>query len=320
MTGATKLTTSPPAFLHLEPRPVLRPWGGRRIAQRFGWNAEQAIGEWWLASSYPGTETSLRDGSGDLAHWLDAVGVECGCPGAADFPVLLKFLDAEQVLSLQVHPNDEVAARHGLPNGKTEAWHVLDADHNASVFLGTAPGVSCQQLLDRIEDGASDDEVRSLMNRLSVAPGDTIYVEAGTIHAIDGGISLFEVQQNSDATYRIHDWGRGRDVHLAQTRDAMIDCPTPSAIRPAVGNEWTELLNTPAFQLHRANPHFTLDVDPQGPYALLTVLSGEGEIQAGARDGKGAKAELKPGETLLVFELAELRGSGLDVLLVRPGE
>lgn len=313
MTGATKLTAREPAFLHLAPRAVHRPWGGQRIAQRFGWDQAQSIGEWWLASSYPGTETALRDGDADLATWLDEIGRDRGCPGAEQFPVLLKFLDAEQILSLQVHPDDEVAVRHGLPNGKTEAWHVLEAERNACVYLGTAPGVTCSELLDRIEAGASDDEVLSMMNRLSVRPGDTLLVEAGTVHAIAGGLSLYEVQQNSDATYRIHDWGRGREVHLAQSREAVRDVAAPKVIHPDVGNSWTTLVDTPAFRLDRAQPEFALELDPDGPYALLTVVSGEGEIRA---EG-GAHTHITAGDTLVILEPVDLRGTSLDLLVVR---
>jgi mannose-6-phosphate isomerase len=315
VTGATTLTSSEPSFLHLEPRPVLRPWGGRRIARRFGWDDSADCGEWWLASSYPGTETSLRTGALDLAAWLNGPGRARGCPSAADFPVLLKFLDAAERLSLQVHPDDEVARSHGLTNGKTEAWHILDAESDAHVYLGTAPGVTCVQLLDAVEANAPEAEVLTMLNRLPVLPGDTILVEAGTIHAIAGGISLFEVQQNSNATYRIHDWGRGRDVDLTETRDAMRDHAIPDTVRRELTADcWTDLAQTPAFRLSRGQVTHGLELAPEVAFATLTVIAGEGSISS-----EGGQAELAPGDTLLVLEPVEIRGAGLDVLAVQPG-
>lgn len=292
-----------------------RPWGGRRVARRFGWDVDSAVGEWWLASCYPGVETALHKAPGNLATWLDKEGRARGCPGSLDFPILLKFLDAEETLSLQVHPNDDVAVRHGLPCGKTEAWHILDADSSACVYLGTAPDTTCAQLMSSVEAGASDEDVLSMMNRLSVRPGDTLYVQAGTLHAIAGGVSLFEVQQNSDATYRVHDWGRGRDLHLEQARDAMVDGPPCQAIRPEVGHGWTTLVDCPAFRLSRAKPESSLKVEPEGGYALLTLLAGEGELRA---EG-GAHTEISAGDTLLVLGELELAGTGLDLLQVKPG-
>ncbi len=314
MTGATSLTARQPAFLKLQPRAVERPWGGRRLAQRFGWSDDRRIGEWWIASSYPGVETGVLDHDGDLADWLDGPGRERGVPGAKDFPVLLKFLDAEQRLSLQVHPDDVVAAAHGLPRGKTEAWHVLEAARGACVYLGTAAGVTCAELLDRVEAGASDDEVVALMNRVEVQPGDTLFVEAGTVHALDAGVTIFEVQQTSDATYRIHDWGRGRDVHLAAARDAVVDRAPPAPVRETASGEWSPLVRADAFRLDRARPDFALSLDPADDWALLTVVSGEGRVQCG-RHGLHVDA----GDTLLVLEPMELRGTGLDLLAVRPG-
>ncbi|MDG2148596.1 MAG: class I mannose-6-phosphate isomerase [Planctomycetota bacterium] len=304
-----------PPFLQLTPRAVLRPWGGSRVARRFGWDAGSAVGEWWLASCYPGMETALHETAGNLATWLETEGRALNCPEAIDFPILLKFLDAEETLSLQVHPNDDVAARHGLPGGKTEAWHILDADANACVYLGTAPGTTCAEIMSRIEAGASNEDVLSMMNRLAVRAGDTLFVKAGTLHAIAGGVSLFEVQQNSDATYRMHDWGRGRALHLEQARDAMIDGPPSQIIRPEVGQDWTTLVDCSAFQLSRAKPNAPIKIAPTDGYALLTLLAGTGELQG----KQGTQATLSAGDTLLVLDEVELAGADLDLLLVQPG-
>ena len=307
-------TASEPAFLHLEPRRVPRPWGGTRVARRFGWDASEPCGEWWLASSYPGTETALRApgaGGPDLAAWLDGPGRARGCPAAADFPVLLKFLDAETRLSLQVHPDDAVAARHGLPNGKTEAWHVLDAEPGAFVHLGLAEGVTPAQLMACLRDDPRDDEVVSLMRQVPVRAGDTVYVKAGTVHALEGGISLFEVQQNSDATYRMHDWGRGRELHLDAAADAVQDLPDVDAVPAPAGEGWVTLCEGPAFRMRRAVPAGSLELGPSAGFALLTVLAGRGQVAASGQTG-----ELAPGDTLLVLDPATVEGDGLELLAV----
>lgn len=301
------------AFEHLEPLPVPRPWGGRRIARRFGWDDSVPVGEWWLASTYPGATTRVRSTGEDLTDWLDRVGREHGCPSGADFPVLLKFLDAQDVLSVQVHPDDEVARRHGMPRGKTEAWHVLEAAPDAHVYLGPAPGRTSAEILDRAPD-ASREEMRELLRSVPVGAGDTLAVPAGTIHAIDEGLVLFEVQQTSDATYRIYDWDRGRPVHLDDAREAAHDLPAeqPSRREPA-DDTWTPLLDERAFRLLRGGVKQRLAFAPSRRFGLLTALAGSGSIRAG-----DASADFVAGETVLVLGEVELVGDGLDVLATEP--
>jgi len=177
---------NPPAFaFHLAPRPVSRPWGGRRIARRFGWADDQPRGEWWLVSCREDAPTARRGDGIELSAWLDHHGSARGCGTGSAFPLLVKFLDSQDVLSLQVHPDDEVAHRHGLPSGKTEAWHVLAAEPAAHVFHGTAPGVTCAELLQCVRDGASDQEIEAMLRRVEVSAGDTLLVPAGTV-GIDG--------------------------------------------------------------------------------------------------------------------------------------
>jgi mannose-6-phosphate isomerase len=303
--------------LPLEPLPVARPWGGRRAAPRFGWRdagpvGAGPIGEWWLASCHPGSVSPLADparaGAADLPGFLAGPGRALGLPAAADFPLLVKFLDCEEVLSLQVHPDDATARRQGLPRGKTEAWHVLAAEPGASVWLGTAPGVTAAQLLERVAAGAGDDEIRALLRRVPVAPGDTLVVRAGSIHAIGPGLLIYEVQQSSDTTWRIHDWGRGRPVQLSQAREASRDLADEAPRRASDAAGWQELARTPAFTLRRARVEGELDVAPAGPFAILTSL-GAGTLTAG-----GATLELRPGTTLLLVGPARLSGRGLNVL------
>ena len=315
--------------LALSPLPVDRPWGGHRIARRFGWDDSRPRGEWWLASCRDDARTPLRLHAGgapaDLAAWLAGPGRGLGLPAPADFPLLVKFLDSEQLLSLQVHPDDAVAARQGLPRGKTEAWVVLEAEPGAGVYLGTAEGIAAATLLDRVAAGAGDDEVRSLLRRIEVGPGDVLLVRAGTVHAIGPGLAIFEVQQNSDTTWRIHDWGRGRPVHLAQARQAARDLAPPVVLRAAArgaaaagagAGAWRSLLATDAFTLRAARVSGRQALGVPRRYALLTVLEGHGRLsQEGRPEGR---LELAPGDTVFVHEPAVLEGEALSVLVVDP--
>jgi len=308
--------------LALQPLPVDRPWGGHRVARRFGWDDSRARGEWWLASCRDDARTPLRvrddaprGAPADLASWLAGPGRALGLPGPEDFPLLVKFLDSEQLLSLQVHPDDEVAARQGLPRGKTEAWVVLEAEPGACVYLGTAEGVSCARLLDRVAAGAGDDEIRSLLRRIEVRPGDVLLVRAGTVHALGPGLAIFEVQQNSDTTWRIHDWGRGRPVHLEQARQSAHDLGPPTVLRGSGATGWETLLSTDAFALRAARVAGRLALAVPRRYALLTVLEGRGRL---APESDGARLELAAGDTVFVHGPAALEGEALSVLVVDP--
>lgn len=303
-------------FLPLSRLPVERPWGGRRVARRFGWDAAAAIGEWWLASAYPGAVTALADGTG-LDAWLDEAGAERGLPAAAAFPLLVKFLDAEEVLSVQVHPDDEVARRHGLARGKTEAWHVLEAAPGAELFLGLAEGVSARNLFDAIEGGATPDDVADLLRRVPARAGDTWLVEAGTIHAVGPGVSIFEIQQNSDATYRIYDWDRkpARELHIAEAREASRDVPPVRPCQPSPGADgWDTLVDGDCFRLARAAVDGALDLAPRGAFATLTVLHGQATVASGEHT-----ATLAAGETALVLDPVSVSGAGLDLIVTEPG-
>jgi mannose-6-phosphate isomerase len=301
-----------PLAIPLRPVPVTRPWGGRRIAQRFGWPDTAPCGEWWLASCHPGTVTPLREGGLDLPAWLDGPGAALGCPPAHAFPVLLKFLDAAEVLSVQVHPDDEVARRHGLPRGKTEAWYVLEAAPGAHVFLGTSPGVRAAELPARLRPDMRADAVAGLLRRVEVSPGDTLLVRAGTVHAIGPGVTLFEVQQSSDTTYRVHDWGRGRELHLDAARDALRDHPPETPRRADDDSDrWQTLLATPAFALAHGRVATELALVPRAAFALVTVIAGTGTLHSGAH-----RHTLRPGDTLLVLGETRLVGAALELLSV----
>ena len=131
-------------------------------------------------------------------------------PNGESLPLLIKFLFTTEWLSVQVHPNDEYASRHHQSKGKTEMWHILRAEPGAQIALGLRETMTPQELREASESG----EIERKLNRIDVHPGETYFVPAGTIHAIGAGIALCEIQQQSDVTYRLYDYGRPRELHL----------------------------------------------------------------------------------------------------------
>jgi mannose-6-phosphate isomerase len=132
-------------------------------------------------------------------------------------PLLIKVLFAKEKLSVQVHPDDAMAQKYGDPRGKTECWYALEAEQGAQVACGLKPGTTLDEVKAEIETGTLENS----LNLVDVFPGDTIFVDAGTVHAIWPGSILLETQQNCDLTYRLYDYGRGRELHIAKSLEAI---------------------------------------------------------------------------------------------------
>ena len=190
------MTTTRP--FKLEPQFAERIWGKKSLLP---WYAEtgslQAVGEAWLT----GPECVIATGA-EKGKKLKEV--------AEDFPLLVKMLFPAEKLSVQVHPDDEAARAMGLPRGKTECWYVLEAEAGAKVACGLRSGVSVEDLEASVAAGTTEE----LLEWLEVVPGDMVFVDAGTVHAIGPGMTLLEVQQTCDVTYRLFDYGRDRELHL----------------------------------------------------------------------------------------------------------
>ena len=223
----------------------------------------------------------------------------------ARFPLLTKFIDAEQPLSVQVHPNDEQAQElEGQPNGKTEAWHILAAKDGAWIIHGLEGHVDAQELRRRLEAGTADD----LLHKIAVKPGDTVFMPAGTIHAIGPGVLLHEVQQTSAVTYRLYDWNRQaqgskRELHLDRGLSVSSLKPSASALVKTLAwhqgeaAEVTMLLATEYFSVKRLELRGTISLDTRDrSFHILTALSGVVTLLNAGE----APAGLKAGESLLV--------------------
>jgi len=142
----------------------------------------------------------------------------------ADYPLLVKVIQADETLSVQVHPDDEYARIHENSAGKTECWYILDAKEGASLIYGLNGMYSREELKQAIENQTLDGCLRSV----PVSKGDFVFIPAGTVHAIQGGLRLLEIQQSSDITYRLYDWGRPREIHVEKSLDVIKPVPPDS--------------------------------------------------------------------------------------------
>ncbi|MCF0164091.1 MAG: class I mannose-6-phosphate isomerase [Bacteroidales bacterium] len=218
-------------------RPILksRVWGGPRIVKEYGREAEEGadashIGESWDLCDMPDCESIVENGfleGNDIADILetylgDLVGDKVFEYYGLQFPLLVKILDIDGAISLQVHPNDEIAAERYDAYGKEEVWYVLDAKKDACVYMGFRRDVSVAEFYEKCKNGTAIE----LLNVFHPKKGDCFIVKPGTVHAASGGILLSEIQEPSDLTFRLYDWGRelnpatAREMHLEEA----IDC------------------------------------------------------------------------------------------------
>ena len=285
------------------PRLDPKPWGGQRLA-RFGFHLDSAerIGEAVLTSN----DVLIAGGSfaGKMLGEVLADEPELLLGGRgmqmagnrSHFPLLVKLIDAQENLSIQVHP-DNVRAPDGTL-GKSEAWYVLEAQPGSSIFAGLREGVTEEVLRQRLEQGQS---IITLLIQHQVAVGDVIYLPAGTIHALGAGIVVYEIQQQSATTYRLEDWGRDRELHINQGL-AVLDLSSRPVARKT-GSESGTGANLSAVMCE----HFALDVlqihpgtqtiiPPQEGPQVYTCVSGTAELSVSRSD-----VALPTGTTAILF-------------------
>ena len=200
--------------LLVQPQFHERVWGSRDLKPFYAQEITgDPVGESWLT----GDECRVSNGrlaGCSLADLSAAFGRRLLGGAATDasrFPLLVKFLFPRDKLSVQVHPDNEAAARVGQPCGKNECWYVLRAEPGAQIALGLKPGTTKPQM----ERAIRETRMEQLLNWIDACPGDMFYVDAGTVHAIGPGLVIVETQQNSDTTYRLYDYGRPRELHIA---------------------------------------------------------------------------------------------------------
>ncbi len=217
-------------------------WGGNRLVEEFGkTSAGEVTAESWELSCFPGSESIIENGDfagKTLPEYIEAKGkgvLGKKCEKFRDFPILIKFIDAHQDLSIQVHPSDEYALAHENQYGKTEMWYIIDADKDACLYYGFDKEISKEEFARRIEDQT----LTEVVHAQPVQRGDVIFIESGTLHAIGAGILLAEIQQNSNLTYRVYDYGRRdkdgnlRELHVEKAKEVTKLEPVKRVESPA---------------------------------------------------------------------------------------
>ena len=239
------------------------PWGGRNLETKLGRTIPDGIvAESWEIAAHPNGSSIVNAGplQGKTLPAVQSLLGEAllGDRNAAalatgKFPLLIKILDANRWLSIQVHPDDAYSMAHEGEPGKTEMWVVLHAAPGAELIYGFAPGMTRAQYAAAIGTDASVDG----LHRVTVKPGDVIFVPSGTIHALGPGVMVAEIQQNSDTTYRIWDWGRPRPLHLEKSLDVLNFAQVaPDPAKPAIlldeeGLRIERLVACPYFETER---------------------------------------------------------------------
>ena len=290
-----------------------RVWGGRELERLYGKSlpAGSPIGESWEISDRPGEASVIANGplAGKDFSWLmdnHAAEILGDARPAAEgrFPLLCKILDAREKLSLQVHPPAAKAKElDGEP--KTEMWYIADAAPDATLYVGLKRGVTRAEFEQKIADGT----VADCFHRIPVKAGDVMYLPSGRVHAIGAGLVIFEIQQNSDTTYRVFDWnrvgldGKPRELHVAQSL-ASIDFNdfepklVPVQYQQANGFQFRQLVENPWFTVQEMVFENAGSVPLTGQYLrIIALTNGAATV---VDDSSGISTQLKPGDFCLV--------------------
>lgn len=289
-------------------------WGGTKLRERYGKEIPFAkTAESWEIAAHPNGVSTVCEGplSGKTLPELmkekgeALLGTRVMASGSEKFPLLVKFLDAADRLSLQVHPEDAYAAEHENGEfGKTEMWVVLDATPGAKLIYGVKEGVNRESFGEAMANGTAEE----LVNFVSVKTGDVFYIPAGTLHAIDKGLLIAEIQQNSDTTYRVFDWnrvgadGKPRELHTEKALD-VINFTAPAGKEKVEGltvkvgdNTRTILVAGKYFATEKWTVLGTWqqEVDPKR-FEILLITEGEGSVTA-----DGETVSFKAGDSFLL--------------------
>lgn len=258
-------------------------WGGQRLKTDFGIQSElDPLAEAWVLSCHPDGPSVLANGpcaGMTLAAYLEKVGKDAlgtACRSFENFPMLIKLIDAKKDLSIQVHPSDEYALANEGQYGKTEMWVVLDAEPGASLYYGFDREISLEEFSRRVPDGT----LTEVLRKVPVKAGDVFFIPSGTLHAIGAGLVIAEIQQNSNVTYRVFDYGRlgpdgkPRALHVEKAL-AVTDR------RPAPKLDFGEHLGSCRyFTTDGHQGAFQGNCDETSFHALL-VTEGEGKLTCG---------------------------------------
>ncbi|WP_299801002.1 type I phosphomannose isomerase catalytic subunit [uncultured Maribacter sp.] len=312
-------------------RPILkeRLWGGTKLKEVFGKPIESDItGESWELSTVKGDISVVANGSLEgksLQELIDSNAEELLGKSVVErfgkeFPILIKFIDAKQDLSIQLHPNDALAKERHDSFGKTEMWYIMDADPKAELIVGFNKDVSKEEYAESIDN----DTLLDLLNYEEVKEGDTFFINTGKIHAIGAGVMLAEIQQTSDVTYRVFDFNRKdkdgnlRELHTELALDA-VDYEKKDDFKVSYGHEKNEvntMVDCPYFKTNfiELTENLDLDTTQRDSFTIFMCVGGEAKISTAE-----GEVSIKSGETALLpasTQKISLQSSGAKLLEV----
>ncbi|NLP51899.1 mannose-6-phosphate isomerase, class I [Bacillus sp. RO1] len=279
--------------LFLEPVFQERIWGGTKLADQFGYEiASELTGECWAVSGHPNGQSTVKNGSfaGKLLGELYMEDKEIFGNHQSDrFPLLTKILDANQNLSVQVHPNDKYASENENGEyGKTECWYVIDCEEDAEIIFGHTAETK-KEFVERVKSG----EWEELLTRVKVKPGDFFYVPSGTIHALCSGVLILETQQNSDTTYRVYDYdrtdkkGNTRELHLQKSIDVSTIPHEPIDVVHKIskfkGATVTKFVEAEYFTVYKWEVDGAYSSKHNKHFLIGSVIAGSGELKVDER-------------------------------------
>lgn len=294
-------------------KPLLKStlWGGDKIIPfKHLDSQQQQVGESWEISGVKDNETQVANGpmAGESLNQLVSllgeklVGRQNYTRFGNEFPLLIKFIDARQDLSIQVHPTDEIAHRQGKEHGKTEMWYIMDSAPDAKLYCGLRQKITPDEYKRMVEN----DTICEALAQYSVSEGDVFFLPAGRIHAIGTGCFLAEIQQTSDVTYRIYDYkrrdkdGNYRQLHTQEASECINYEVLPTHRTPyeAKKNQGVELVSCPYFTtaVYDIDEPMTLDYSELDSFVILVGIKGEATVT----DDQGQQTTLHEGETLLI--------------------
>lgn len=290
-------------------------WGGKRLSAEFNIaSKDPSIAEAWMLSCHNAGESRILNGPssgktlGEVLFGDAETALGTSSSLAGYFPFLIKLIDAGKDLSVQVHPDDSYAQVHEGGFGKTEVWYVLDAEEGASIRYGFTRTVTKEEIRQRIASQTFDEVLR----KIPVKRGDVIFVPPGTVHAIGAGILIAEVQQNSDATYRLYDYGRKdkegnlRDLHIDKALDVACLEPAPDLkpveILERQGYATALLASCPAFTSELVRVRTAADFCC-GTYSMISIVvtAGSARIHFANRGyGSDGEMEIRKGTSIFL--------------------
>ncbi|HLV46032.1 MAG TPA: type I phosphomannose isomerase catalytic subunit [Flavobacterium sp.] len=289
--------------------PILkeRIWGGDKLKSLGKEILADNVGESWEISAVEGDVSIVKNGiyQGEKLDKLideyaeNIVGKRSLQHFGKDFPLLIKFLDAKTDLSIQLHPNDELAKARHNSFGKTEMWYIMDAEPQSRVILGFKENSSAEEYLHHLKEKT----LPTILQEYPVSEGETYLIETGTIHAIGGGILLAEIQQTSDITYRVYDWdrkdkaGNQRELHVDLALDAIdYHKKEPKLLYESKPDASAEVVKTQYFITNYIELKKELEIKHQGEtFRIYICTAGEFNIHYSDK-----KMEVKEGETILI--------------------